>query len=368
MTERDEQPPAHRLATRARDRGDHRRRGHRCARVRTERGAHEDPRQDTQQPRRGRDDDVLRVAVRAGVGTAASPDAGRSSDAHPDDTGRRLALGERTVPRRVPGAHRRRRVRHGDRRGPIRGRLPHRARAEPVPVGVRTRVRGAVRAGVPARLGRRARVDPGAEAVRDRALRCRELRREHDLARGARRGAARFAAERRRDRRRPGRTRRRVRPSARRPSGHGLRGPGSTRRDDGARHPRVPAAARADRARDRGDRRARHRRRDRTRASAKRTRSTELLDRHAALFLAVGTGIGRDLELARTRSRRCAARRRVPAQRQPGLPRRARRAGRRRRRRQRRVRRGPDGAARASTGRSAGPVARRDSTTTPAAR
>ena len=34
-----------------------------------------------------------------------------------------------------------------------------------------------------------------------------------------------------------------------------------------------------------------------TRASARRTRSTELLDRHAALFLAVGTGRARDLDL-----------------------------------------------------------------------
>ena len=33
-------------------------------------------------------------------------------------------------------------------------------------------------------------VDPGAEAVRHRALRRRELRREHDVARGARRGPA----------------------------------------------------------------------------------------------------------------------------------------------------------------------------------
>ena len=67
----------------------------------------------------------------------------------------------------------------------------------------------------------------------------------------------------------------------------------------------------------------------------------ELLDRHAALFLAVGTGTGRDLDLPGHDLDGVLPRRRVPPQRESGLPRRAGRARRRRRRRQRGLRRRP---------------------------
>ena len=63
--------------------------------------------------------------------------------------------------------------------------------SESVPVGLRTRVRRAVRACVSTGLGRRTGVDPGAQTLRHRTLRRRELRREHLLARGARRRATR---------------------------------------------------------------------------------------------------------------------------------------------------------------------------------
>ena len=66
----------------------------------------------------------------------------------------------------------------------------------------------------------------------------------------------------------------------------------------------------------------------------------ELLERHDALFVAVGTGRARDLDLPGHELDGDPAGGRVPAERQPGLPRRARRTRRRRRGRQRRVRRG----------------------------
>ena len=51
--------------------------------------------------------------------------------------------------RRVPRQHRRRRIRDRDRGRPLRGRLPDRPSAEPVPVGLRAGVRGTVRTRVP---------------------------------------------------------------------------------------------------------------------------------------------------------------------------------------------------------------------------
>ena len=72
----------------------------------------------------------------------------------------------------------------------------------------------------------------------------------------------------------------------------------------------------------------------------------DLLDEHDAVFLAVGTGRGRDLDLPGHDARRRPARHRVPAERQPGLPRRPRGTPGRGRRRPRGLRRRPHRAAR----------------------
>ena len=219
---------------------------------------------------------VLHHLARVGVDAATTPAPEDHLMAVPAAPERRLALGQRTVPGRVPGTHRRRRLRHGDRRGPLRGRVPHRTRAESVPVGMRTRLCRAVRASLPARFRRRAGFDPGAQAIRDRTFRGRELRREHHVARSARRGTRGERPECRSDRWRTRRARRRVRPAPRRSSRDGLRGAGPARRHDGARHSRVPTAPRAHRSGDRGDHRARHRRRD------ERAHRRDALDRRAA--------------------------------------------------------------------------------------
>ena len=72
----------------------------------------------------------------------------------------------------------------------------------------------------------------------------------------------------------------------------------------------------------------------------------DLLNEHGALFVAVGTGRGRDLDLPGHDLDGVLRAVRVPPQRQPRLQGRARPARRRRGWRQRRVRRGPHGAAR----------------------
>ena len=129
--------------------------------------------------------------------------------------------------------------------------------------------------GVPARLGRCAGCDPGAQAIRHRAVRRRELRARTrcgtaahgEVPDGNRRDVGIIGGG-------PGRARGGVRPAPGRSSGDDVRGAGAARRDDGARNPRVPASARADRPRDRSDRRARHRRSRRALVSATRSRST----------------------------------------------------------------------------------------------
>ena len=207
--------------------------------------------------------------------------------------------------------------------GRFRAGVSHRARAESLPFGLWARVRGAVRACVPARFRRRAGVDQSVEAIRDRTVRCRELRGEHGLARGARRGPAREPSERRCYRRRPGRTCRRVRTAPCRSSGCGVRGPGASRRHDGARDSRVPPPACAHHARDRSDHRTRHRRRD-----------ERPYRRNASTGRAPGSprrAVPRGGHRERTRSRpsrtrpgRRAACRRILAQRQSGISRRPR--------------------------------------------
>ena len=234
-------------------------------------------------------------------------------------------MGERAVPRGVPGEHRRRRVRDRNRRGPLRRRVPHRPRAQPVSFGVRASVRRTVRTRLPARVGRCAGLHPGPQAIRHGTLRRRELLREHHVARRARRGAGRVRPERRGDRRRSGRARRRVRPASRGSPGDRLRGPGPPRRHDGARHSRVPAPPRAHQPRDRRDHRARHPCRD------ERTRRRYALDLESPRTARRAVPRRRhraraQSRPARSRPRRCLARRRVPPERESGLRRRARRA------------------------------------------
>ena len=77
------------------------------------------------------------------------------------------------VPGRLPGPHRRPRLRARHRRGRRRACLPDRARSESARLDLRPRLRRAVRGGLPARRPRPADLDPRAEALRLRALRPR---------------------------------------------------------------------------------------------------------------------------------------------------------------------------------------------------
>jgi hypothetical protein len=148
-----------------------------------------------------------------------------------------MAVGQRAVPGRVPGPHRRRRLRHRDRRGPLSRRVPHRASAEPVRFDLRPRLRGSVRNGVPAGHGRCAGRYTGPQAFRHRKLGRGEFLGEHCLARGPR---SRSRSDPRlgwRRGRRTGRAECGVRASSRRPPGHRVRSGRPAGRNDGARHP-----------------------------------------------------------------------------------------------------------------------------------
>ena len=146
-------------------------------------------------------------------------------------------------------------------------------------------------------------------------------------------------------RRRTGRARRGLRAAPRRPPGDRLRGQRPAGRDDGARHPRVPACrASSSPARSRPSSSSASRSELRS-GSASTSRSTSCSTATTRSSSAVGTGRGRDLDL--------------PGHDQDGVLRAvefllnvnqgfrvdARRAGGRRRRRQRGLRRGPHRAA-----------------------
>ena len=73
------------------------------------------------------------------------------------------------MPDRLPGRHRRRTLRRARRPGPLRRRLCGRGGGQPLPVGLRLDLHGAVRGGLPARRPRRADLDPDDQAVRDGA-------------------------------------------------------------------------------------------------------------------------------------------------------------------------------------------------------
>ena len=87
-----------------------------------------------------------------------------------DVDGRRRRAGpRRAVPGRLSGRHRRRPVRRADRRRSLRRRVRGRRRGQPVPVGLRLDLHGAVRDGLPPRHARRADRDPDPQALRGRA-------------------------------------------------------------------------------------------------------------------------------------------------------------------------------------------------------
>ena len=151
-------------------------------------------------------------------------------------------------------AHRRR----AERRG-----LPGGAGAQPLRLGLRPRLRRALRGRLPPRQHRRPHRDPGAQAVRDGAVRRRvpAARYPGPPARGAHprrqplprtpsrrplhERAARVALEGRGGRGRPGRALGRARPGPARLRRDRLRRRDRAGRDDALRHPRVPPPAHA---------------------------------------------------------------------------------------------------------------------------
>ena len=262
-----------------------------------------------------------------------------------------------------------------DRRGARRGGVPRRARAEPVRLGLRPRLRGAVRGRLPARRHRRADLDPRAQALRHRALRRRVDPPRHagpPARRAGRRGqplrgppAGRRLApptERRAGATQGGRRRRRSGRASSAAHDLALLGYDVTV-FDGAEEPggmmrfgipeyRLPRTP--DPRRDRQDPRAR---RDARARSARSTPSFGLAelrrDGFEAVFLSVGVSKGRDLAGPGRRARRRRQGRRLPAQRQPRLPDGPRPPRRRDRRRLRGVRRRAHGAAARPRGRAA---------------
>ena len=87
------------------------------------------------------------------------------------------------VPARLPGAHRRLRLRDRHRRRPLRGRLPHRPRHQSLRLHLRARLRRAVRGQLPPRRRRCAGLHPRPEALRHRAVRPGDRRLRASIAR-----------------------------------------------------------------------------------------------------------------------------------------------------------------------------------------
>ena len=107
-----------------------------------------------------------------GLAERPAPLLGLPPPPHP---GRGAVLGRAgQVPGRLPGLHGRVRLRHRGGRGPRPRRLRHRAGHEPLRVDLRAHLRRALRAGVPARQRRHARLDPGRQALGVRAARQRD--------------------------------------------------------------------------------------------------------------------------------------------------------------------------------------------------
>ena len=75
---------------------------------------------------------------------------------------------------RLPGPHRRLRLRDRHRRRPLRGRLRDRARHQPLRLHLRPRLRRALRGHLPPRERRRAGRHPRPQALRQRAARARD--------------------------------------------------------------------------------------------------------------------------------------------------------------------------------------------------
>ena len=240
----------------------------------------------------------------------------------------------------VPRAHERRSLRGRDRRRRRRARLSDRPTAEPVPVDLWSGVRRAVRDRLPPRVDRSADRDPRAEALRVRAIRRGERARSARVRRRHPEGASPRRA--RRDRRvRSGGHGVRPRSGDLRVPPGGVRGPGPSWRDDGARHPSVPPAPRRPPRRDPSD--LGHGGRA-ANGSGPRTRLLARLAQGRGLRLGVpGCRLHARPrpEHPGCRARRRAPRRRLPAEREPRVPGRARRRRPRDRRRERRARCGP---------------------------
>ena len=250
-------------------------------------------------PRVARHRAVLRRRHRAGVGAApaAGPEADlsgptrRSPTRSGCGTTSRAAPPARCTPTPAPTSTAIAEGRYRD--AYLIARAP-----EPVRLDLRPGVRRAVRDGLPAGHRRRADRDPGPQALRHRAVRRRELRRR---ARSGTRPTARC----------PPATlgsvgvvgggpaglERRLRAAPRRPPGHGLRGHRPARRDDGARHPRVPPRPRAHRPRDRRDHRARASTSSCRSGSAATSRSTSCSPGTNRCSCRSAPGRGRDLDL-----------------------------------------------------------------------
>ena len=255
--------------------------------------------------------------------------------------------------------------------GRRRGGLPRRPRAESLRLGLRPRLRRALRGRLPPRQHRRAGLDPRAQALRHRAVRRRvdparhagsaARRSRHRRGQPLRAATCRWCSTARRQSRPPaGRrrkvavigagpagSRRRSRPGAAGLRRHRLRGRRRAGRHDALRHPRVPPAADADPRRDRQDRlasgvtlQAEHAA-DR-RASASPSCAQQGFD---AVFLSVGVSRGPRSADPWRRARRRREGRRLPAQHQPRLPDEPGPARRRDRRRLRGLRRRAHGAA-----------------------
>ncbi len=283
------------------------------------------------------------------------------------------------MPGGLPGRDRRRPVRPAHRGETGRGGVPRRPFPQSLRLGLRARVRRAVRGRLPARSDRRTDLDPGPEALRHGAVRRRVGSSRHagSAAQGARLrgeplhrtpprpsglgGAGRGGGDEtkgRRDRRGAGRPLGGARPRSARLFRDRLRGGRGAGRHDALRHPRVPSSPHAHPLRDRPDRRSR--RGHPPRATARRGLRIE---RAASAGARVGLSLGGRLEGAGpagagrgTRRRRQG--RRFPLEREPRLPHEPRPEGRRHRRRLRRVRRRAHGSAPVARGGDRGPGAR----------
>ena len=199
----------------------------------------------------------------------------------------------RRLPVRLPGAHSCPRIHTHDRSASLRRRLHDQLGFQRLPRHPGAHLRSALRAGLPARAGRR-KQRRGAGAGGDLPAQARGGRHEGRRARAHADGRAEERQARRLHRRRAGLAHRRARPGA-----AGLRGDGVRRRGQGRRlHPHADSAL--------SPARERHRRRDGL--CARPGRRVPRRRAHRVDAGADGAGLGRDLRrlrrTARTRPRR----------------------------------------------------------------